>query len=103
MTTLRHASALVLVGWYLMLPPVNPNNLSVDSDAPIAQWEIGNSFDSASQCDALRLQVRAASNSRARYDDAKSQQHPPLSYSEWQKRLKAAVCIATDDPRLKGN
>ena len=96
----HHAAALALVGWYLMMPPVNPNNMRVNTDAPISDWEIRNSFDSASQCERLRVQVHAASNNRAKYDARKSQQHPLLSYVEWQKRSKAAVCISAHDPRI---
>jgi hypothetical protein len=38
---LRHAAALALVGWYLMVPPVNqtPSGLwRVEMKAPIREW-----------------------------------------------------------------
>src|SRR6185312_12144148 len=31
----RHAAALALVGWYLMMPPWNP---ALDANAPLSKW-----------------------------------------------------------------
>jgi hypothetical protein len=45
----RHAAALALVGWYLMIPPVNAKR-QPDDAAPIGSWTIVNSFDKANQC-----------------------------------------------------
>jgi hypothetical protein len=38
-----HAAALALVGWYLMWSP--NSGLSVDDQAPLAKWQIVESFD----------------------------------------------------------
>ena len=49
----RHAVALALVGWYLMVPPqlvVGGRVLSYDLNAPFSKWEQGGSFDSAEEC-----------------------------------------------------
>jgi hypothetical protein len=35
--TLRHASALALVGWYLMVPPFSAKN--VFYDRPLSDWQ----------------------------------------------------------------
>jgi|HubBroStandDraft_4_1064222.scaffolds.fasta_scaffold496349_2 hypothetical protein len=44
----RHAAALALVGWYLLLPPINLDSKAVlDIDAPFSKWEIYKAFDSA--------------------------------------------------------
>ena len=40
----RHAAALALVGWYLMVPP--PDNLT----APISAWEVAASYDTGKHC-----------------------------------------------------
>jgi len=77
----RHAAALALVGWYLMLPlPKHP-------DAPIAQWAHVDSFDSATECRdaAYHLIDRAKKN----HDQAKLD------------TVMGFECIASDDPRLK--
>jgi len=101
--TLRHAGALALVGWYLMIPP------STDKQAALRQWELVASYDSASACeDGLRdSKVQA----RADYDHPspvpKTWAHSTKdwsAYNRWvDERWLAAQCIATDDPRLKGN
>jgi hypothetical protein len=51
------AKPAVEAEWYLMKPPLNPrlqqaNEPVWDSDAPLAQWRITKSFDSADQCEA---------------------------------------------------
>jgi len=80
----RHAAALTLVGWYLMMP--FPDDLS----APIAYWMHSDSFDSATEC------RDAASKLRAR-----AQNNPSLPKAQI-KAISSAECIASDDPRLKG-
>jgi len=97
---LRHAAALALVGWYLMVPSLVGDPFRVDADAPISRWEIDSSYDSASDCEAAL--------SRAIREKG-------LTYSESRRAVKAgstamlhlpfgmAKCIATDDPRLKGD
>jgi hypothetical protein len=58
--SVRHAAALALVGWYLMVPPVTPEGLTdpnatlVNGKAPISQWVIFRVYDSAEQCQRAR-------------------------------------------------
>jgi hypothetical protein len=55
---LRHAAALALVGWYLMLPPMEANEqgvlISLNLNAPISKWDVSGSYDSPSECRAAR-------------------------------------------------
>ena len=60
-----HAAALALVGWYLMLPPlqfVGPGNdyslAIVDSAAPLSQWLPMMTFKTLQECDISRLVLR---------------------------------------------
>jgi hypothetical protein len=56
----RHAAALALVllcacskkskGWYLLVPPIE--GATINKSAPVAKWEIRQSFDDAASCDA---------------------------------------------------
>ena len=50
----RHAAALALVAWYLMLPPITYESVSgeprVASDDPLGTWKILGSYDSAAEC-----------------------------------------------------
>jgi hypothetical protein len=108
---LRHAVALALVGWYLMLPPTygvaardykqegeehpilkfGNKYIGIRDDAPIDQWEIDSSYDTASECQTVSYRVRS--------------QTPPkdLNSFEGLQRMRHTFgkCIATDDPRLK--
>lgn len=97
----RHAAALVLVGWYLMLPPIGAND-SPDPSLPLPQgWSIYRSFDTASECE----------NAKSEYGDKASKKLGKIKkgtdeYTYWHiygPGLIFSQCIATDDPRLKGN
>jgi len=87
---LRHAAALALVGWYLMVPPLRSKGSSecYEANAPISQWQRIEAFDTAEQC-------KAASTKSALWH----KQHGldcGLA-SAWLD----AQCIESDDPRLK--
>ena len=74
----RHAAALTLVVWYLMRPPLphlNAHAFHADTGAPLKRWIIVGTFPTPKECEARRGAVA----------------------SPWDR------CIASDDPRLKGN
>jgi len=97
----RHASAVLLLGWYLMVPPVedlprkDPGDgggvpYRVKRGATLSAWEIANSFDSADECRNAKKELTAsATHSSDR-----------LSIANVMAK-REALCIATDDPRLK--
>jgi hypothetical protein len=103
----RHAAALALVGWYLMMPPFvrvvpdprNPSRDSVapDSDVPLSKWFWSGSFDSVVACQ--RSQEKEIAETQRR----NSLSHSPPA--EIDRNVEAAFwearCIASDDPRLK--
>jgi len=83
---LRHAAALALVGWYLMIPPTNPRAVDgVNDDAPVTQWKLFDSYDSAMECKTAAERLVASGNYTGLVEE----------------QFKRARCIATDDPRLK--
>jgi hypothetical protein len=49
---LRHAAALALMGWYLMLAPSVPSG----SNAPLSNWRTVGSYDSAEACNENKEQ-----------------------------------------------
>jgi hypothetical protein len=93
---LRHAAALALVGWYLMVAPRDSDYLFVTS-APVSKWVIVQSFDAAKDCEGERAgKVGLADKSGTYwYYDTKKRENvgspADLAYR----------CVATDDPRLK--
>jgi hypothetical protein len=90
---LHHAAALVLgLGWYLMVPPVDQTgDYYADPKAPLVQWTIRSSYDTAKKCEKARAKVKGEM----------SQPHGRLGTVS--SFLTMATCIASDDPRLKSN
>ena len=96
----RHAAALALVGWYLVSPPVDKHDPRViDSNAPIAMWvRIAAPVREMCESWANTLRTDGANHST---QSPKGGNSRTLTSSEFRKKLLAAKCIATDDPRLK--
>jgi len=61
----RHAAALALVGWYLMIPPMGLH-VEVEYNAPLSQWDMMGSFDSADECEKAYQQYNEAGDQRQR-------------------------------------
>jgi hypothetical protein len=54
---LRHAAALALMGWYLMLPPYKADCQQVDTHSPLSAWTVARTFDSARGCKDYHRQL----------------------------------------------
>jgi hypothetical protein len=92
---LRHAAALALVGWYLMVPPVvcEKGKCTAELNAPFSQWHRSRkSAGSESNCEEARPRVRAAVDKAIKDVSARP---------EFDKALTAGLCVSSDDPRLK--
>jgi hypothetical protein len=99
---LRHAAALTLVGWYLMLPPAHPTDLYNPIDpASLKGWQVAKDFDSAIACHAAGEIVAKRAQERLDEDDAAPDHKLSDEQYDDLGRQLAPVCIATDDPRLK--
>lgn len=89
----RHAVALSLVGWYLMVPPpLDPYHNRLD--APISQWHVHSAWKTADECRAAQLGI---------WEDARHRTFDPKDKAfdaSVKEGINAAQCIATDDPRL---
>ena len=85
---LRHAAALALVGWYLMIPPKSGKDASgpYDPKAELNKWFVFGAYDFAHECEGAKFLDREAHKSKS----------DPMNPA-----LESAQCIATDDPRLK--
>jgi hypothetical protein len=104
----RHAAALALVGWYLMMPPsyTEGGKVVVYSRASVRRWtRIGKTFDSVAECEQAKegteKNVQDAEEhgleSAARMDANPDDQ--ALAAYEAALQLK---CVSKDDPRIKG-
>jgi hypothetical protein len=101
---LRHATALAIVAWYLMIPPIGADN-KVDAHAPLSTWRKGVKFDSEKECDESLKDAIQNPMTPAEYQAAakatRKAKMLPLSKSEMTKRTAESLCVAADDPRLK--
>jgi hypothetical protein len=131
---LRHAAAVALVGWYLMVPPLGPNG-SIDPNAPLSRWEQYEGHDNAAACevahsqlldlaDVIQRRVQKSEESLTQKLNGISREQVenanPDKLKEFERKLdearagvkriqnyvdgdRASKCVASDDPRLKGN
>jgi hypothetical protein len=94
----RHAAALVLVGWYLMMPPPYGPKTNPGA-APLGQWTVFGRYDSARECSDERtkmIRVQSMALLSDLVEGVSDANLPSLSLD-----FKHAQCIASDDPRLK--
>jgi hypothetical protein len=100
----RHAAALALVGWYLMVPQLNEKG--VNSNAPMSDWDRVESFETAGACaQTLRLTQNAISAMSDQEFTEWSGLRPAVgkksvSKADALKRWNEGKCVASDDPRL---
>jgi hypothetical protein len=82
----RHAAALALVGWYLLMAPTfrNPqtDSFMVDLNAPLSAWQMVSSYYSAFDCELAERDL---------VDTARLYPSVIAFYT---------VCVPSDDPRL---
>jgi len=87
---IRHTSALALIAWYLMVPPIDRQTFKVLNKAPLEQWEIYSRFETTDDCEReINTSVRSFAASQS------NPNNPDLI------ALSLARCIASNDPRVK--
>ena len=93
---LRQTAALALVGWYLIAPsvyrrdPVHGKPAYAGVNEPMSAWTTFGSYDSAEKCEAAR---------HAQFDGV-APSGDDLDRALYESAANA-ICLATDDPRLK--
>jgi hypothetical protein len=94
----RHAAALALVGWYLMTPPIDRagsgGQFWVPANEPLSMWSTDRTFSSEDECKSALANLKQSHiytgySGRGDSEYAKDQQR------------QQAICVSTDDPRLK--
>jgi hypothetical protein len=92
---LRHSAALALFGWQLMVPPSKGSPLFLfDAHAPFNEWTIRATFDTAAEC-------RQSAKTTANLFKALAHKDGTAAALNNSKRFTMAICLETDDPRLK--
>jgi hypothetical protein len=103
---IRHAAALALVGWYLMIPPDSAKiPHSLDSEAPLSRWITVTTFDTSEKCEKVLAELQSKNEDPLEvYKTGKlqrSQKRPP-DPALGPARATNAACVESDDFRLKG-
>jgi hypothetical protein len=123
----RHAAALALVGWYLMMPPWRP---TVDVSAPLSRWAPFNGWttvgciwsdyrkcyeaytaeetEDLADCQQLQTRLKYAVIHRYRKNwwgdkSGPEDQRMDPSWKMMEVMADHSQCIEDDDQRLRGN
>jgi hypothetical protein len=93
------AAALALAGFYLMSPPVTERPmLVINTNLPMSDWDNHGTFNSKEQCEKGKADLIAQNPTPS------GRWNPSDALRNFQNEaIHQAQCIATDDPRLKGN
>jgi hypothetical protein len=102
----RHAAALALIGWYLLLPP--KQGLIVKPAAPMRDWKIEQSFKTIRECEDFRHNVATATLvleniriARALAGEIEIDPNTEMGHIADVLGDEALLeCVASDDPRL---
>jgi hypothetical protein len=92
----RHAAAVALVGWVLLVPPIAGVPFRVDRTAPPIEWRIDSAFDTAELCEAARKRMSDSMAAKL-----KGQTIEPGRSAMVELTQVYAKCVATGDPRFK--
>ena len=102
----RHAAALALVGWYLMMPPDSAKvPHAVDSEAPLSRWSIVASFDKSESCEKTLAELQNKEQDPIELDTTgklRRLHNQPPDAALGKARAINAGCVESDDFRLKG-
>ena len=109
---LRHAAALAVVGWYLMLPPFTKKgpdsyDLPPDTSAPISNWttySVLDHFDTEEECKTELTNRQSELDIRLRSQNAagvRGHAYGVVISEYYGARIKAARCVPDTDPGIK--
>lgn len=91
--TLHRAAAITLIGWYLMIPPLDKSN-QPDFSVPLSSYMQASAYDTAAECESAKSNaLENVSRSIKRKEKVDG-----LSVS-----MAAGLCVEADDPRLNQN
>jgi hypothetical protein len=100
--SLRHATALALLGWYLLLLPPNTGKPLPDTSLPLTRWEQhGEALESLPACEAAKKAAIAQFEGKAA-EYAKIPGNPRGGWIRFHHdQVYRALCVADDDSALK--
>jgi hypothetical protein len=109
---LRHSAALVLAGFFLVIPPTfkppaspNPPPLDVDFGAPAGKWTIAGQYNTMEACKtAVSDSVNSLMKGNFQLDlpDNMSPDNVKASEQNMLAAYTMGQCVSSDDPVFKG-
>src|ERR1700745_4236254 len=89
-------AGLVLIGWYLMVPPLVNEPYKIDTEAPMTSWKVYQTFDTADQW------KKSLSSAKSKYNQTAT---APIGTIKRGSRAFAlqmvfGQCVKSDDPGL---
>ena len=93
----RHAAALSLFVWYLLVPP--SEGTQVQTGAPLGQWYLKRCFDKAEDCEKHRRdQISGETWKLTTCDGGPC---PQAVFDQTRAEVLGQQCVSGDDRRLK--
>ena len=97
--TPRHAAALALVGWYVMLPPREWDHFY--TEAPLSEWHRAGGSQFAKEYATEKECKARIEDDKAFVKDWRDIPKERVTARIMAMAAKVERCIASDDPRLK--
>ena len=104
---IAHATALALVSWYLMVPPLESCMGAFSGHScpalPLSQWQVKATRGSPEKCEQLQQEWNEKGQLYLVEMGASNRPHDMRMYTDEAsaRTMVAAQCVASDDPRLK--
>jgi hypothetical protein len=92
----RHAIWLALMSWYLLVPPLVNAPYKIDTEAPLSNWKVYRTFNTAEECKKLwsALQAKYQHTATAPIGSIKR------GTRALALQMTFARCVASDNPDL---
>ena len=93
-----HAAAFALVVWYLLLPSLIRHGQRIDNiqDVPMSRWERESFNANKTEYEAAEARFHALAERSETWSKL-----PTVDYTPRYTRWSNAICVSSDDPRLK--
>lgn len=100
----RHAAALAVISWYLMMPPDSAKiPHSVDATAPLSHWSIVANYTTEDGCEKVLANIQNKQSDPIQLDTTgRLKRLPRGDVALGIARSINSGCVESDDFRLKG-
>lgn len=93
----NHIAGLVLIGWYLMVPPLVNAPYKIDTEAPMTSWKVYQKFDTEDRC----KQTLSAAQSKYNHTATAPIGTIKRGSRAFALQMVFGQCVMSDDASLK--